>query len=71
MIMPKWTGSTPSFITTGNRIGVQIKINGAMSMSQPSTNSMTLISMRMTYLLSDKVRKNAVMCAGICISAIT
>ena len=71
MIMPKCTGSTPSFITTGSRIGVQIRISGAMSIRQPSTSSMKLISIRMTYLLSDNVRKNAVIFAGICISAIT
>ena len=42
-----------------------------MSIRQPSTSSITLISIRMTYLLSDSVRKNAVILAGICISAMT
>ena len=41
-----------------------------MSMKQPSNSSITLISIRMTYLLCDSVRKNAVIFAGICISAI-
>ena len=70
MIMPKCTGSTPNFMTTGNRIGVVIRIEGAISTRHPSTSSRTLISIRITYLLLDNVRKKAVIFAGICMSAI-
>ena len=71
MIMPKWTGSTPKVLTTGNRIGVQISSSGARSIRHPSTSSMMLISIRITSRLCDSVRKNAVILAGSCISAIT
>ena len=50
---------------------MQIRIDGAMSTRQPSTSSMMLISIKMTYLLLEIVRKNAVIFAGICVSAIT
>ena len=71
MIMPKCTGLTPNRSTTGSRIGVQIRISGAMSIRQPSTSSSTLISSRITSRLLDRVRKKAVILAGSCISAIT
>ena len=71
IIIPKCTGSTPKFTITGNRIGVQIKIEGAISTSVPRISSNRLIRKRMTYLLLDIVRKNAVIFAGICVSAIT
>jgi hypothetical protein len=29
--MPKWTGLTPKFCITGNKIGIAIRIEGAMS----------------------------------------
>lgn len=29
MIIPKWTGSKPNFMTTGSRIGVVMRIDGA------------------------------------------
>src|ERR1700716_4697333 len=69
MIMPKCTGSTPKFFITGSRVGVAINIEGAMSTSVPSTSKRMLIRNRMTYLLSDIDRKNAVIFAGICVSA--
>ena len=71
MIIPKCTGSTPKFCITGKRIGVAIRIDGAMSTSVPSISSRILIRNRMTYLLSEIDRKNAVILAGICVSAIT
>ena len=45
----------PNFMTTGERIGVVIRIDGAMSTRQPSTSSNTLISVRITYLSPDKL----------------
>ena len=45
--------------------------SGARSIRQPSTSSMTLISIRITSRLCDSVRKNAVILAGSCINAIT
>ena len=54
MIIPKWTGSTPKVLTTGSRIGVQIKSSGARSIRHPSTSSMMLISIRITSLIVRK-----------------
>ncbi len=42
--MPNCTGSMPSALTTGRKIGVPIMISGAMSMNVPSTSRVTLIS---------------------------
>ena len=41
-----------------------------MSIRQPRTNSMMLISSRITYLLSAMLVKNVVTLSGICISVI-
>ena len=41
-----------------------------MSTRQPSTSSKMLIRNRMTFLSLEIVRKNAVIFAGICVSAI-
>ena len=71
MIMPKCTGSTPNFMTTGKRIGVTIRIDGAMSNRQPSTSKRMLIRNRITFLSLERVSNNAVTRAGTCISAIT
>ena len=71
MIIPKCTGSTPSVVTTGSMIGVQIRISGAISIRQPRTSISTFSSIRITSLLCESVRKNAVTLAGICISAMT
>src|SRR5215831_9353705 len=65
MIMPKCTGSTPKLIITGKRIGVQIRIDGAISTKVPRISSKILIKNRMTYLLLEMVKKNAVICAGL------
>ena len=46
MIMPKCTGSMPRVLTTGSRMGVRMRISGAMSISVPSTSSSTLIISR-------------------------
>lgn len=48
MIMPKCTGSTPMPVMTGIRIGVRIRINGAMSITVPNSRSMKLMHMRIT-----------------------
>ncbi|MNI77340.1 hypothetical protein D3C73_1336250 [compost metagenome] len=48
MIMPKCTGSTPMPVITGSRIGVRIRISGAMSITVPSSNSMKLMHIRIT-----------------------
>ena len=46
-----------------------MRMDGAMSMTQPSRSSMTLIIRRITFLSCDSVRKKAVTLAGICMSA--
>jgi hypothetical protein len=51
-MMPKWTGSIPSPITTGRKIGVKINTAGVMSMNVPTASSKTLINSRITSGLS-------------------
>ena len=70
IMIPKWTGSTPKDVTTGKRIGVQIRSNGAMSIIVPRISSITFIKARITYLLLDMLRKKCVALAGTCIRAI-
>src|SRR6516162_9412765 len=48
---------------------VEIRIDGAMSTSVPSKSSSKFTSIRMMYLLLEMARKNAVILAGICVSA--
>jgi hypothetical protein len=60
MIMPKCTGWMPRPWTTGSRIGVRIRISGAMSINVPSISIMMLMHSRITYLLSEIDVKNAV-----------
>ena len=64
IIMPKCTGSIPSSTTTGSRIGVRIRISGAMSIRQPNSSSMMLMINRMTYLLSDSDNNAAEISCG-------
>ncbi|MNY82031.1 hypothetical protein D3C86_2239130 [compost metagenome] len=49
-------------------MGVRIRISGDMSISVPSTISSTLISARITYLLSDSAVRKLVTRSGIIIS---
>ncbi|MNG05026.1 hypothetical protein D3C84_881970 [compost metagenome] len=48
MIMPNCTGSTPMPTITGIRIGVRIRINGAMSITVPNSSNITLMHIRIT-----------------------
>src|SRR5690625_3904064 len=52
IMIPKWTGSTPSSVTTGRKIGVKIRTAGVISMNMPTTNRIRLIVRRITILLS-------------------
>ena len=47
-MMPKWMSDSPSWRTTGSRIGVKIRMAGVMSMNIPTTSSSALIVSRMT-----------------------
>ena len=69
--MPNCTGSIPSALTTGRKIGVPIMISGAMSMKVPSTSRMTLISSKVMIGSSVIPRMKATVCAGTCSSAIS
>ena len=69
MIMPKCTGSTPKFCITGRRIGVAIRIEGAMSTRQPSTSSRMLMRKRITCLSLEIDRKKSVIFPGMRVSA--
>ena len=51
--MPKWMGLIPIILTTGNKMGVVIRMRGAISIMQPSIRRSTLMTKRITYLLSD------------------
>src|SRR5450830_1724834 len=44
--IPKWTGSIPSFMATGNRIGAMISTIDDGSMTLPANNSKTLTTSR-------------------------
>ena len=60
----------PNLRITGNRIGVQIRIIGAMSMKVPRAISRMLIIISSSYLLLATLTKKWVALAGTCISAI-
>ncbi|MNP66843.1 hypothetical protein D3C76_1626000 [compost metagenome] len=47
MMMPKWTGSIPSAVATGRRIGVMIRIMGAISIGKPIRSSSRFIMNKM------------------------
>ena len=47
-MMPNWIGSMPMDCATGSRIGVAIRMIGAMSMIMPSTSRMTFSRIAMT-----------------------
>ena len=55
-------------VATGSRIGVMIRISGAMSIRVPSTSSKMLIISSTTYLLVETLVNKSVICCGICIS---
>ena len=46
MMIPKWIGSTPSAVTTGNRMGARIMMAHTVSMKQPTNSSSRLSSSR-------------------------
>ena len=64
MMMPKWSGCTPTFSTTGRKIGVKISTAGVMSMKQPTTSRMALISSSRTTLLLVQPTRAALMSCG-------
>ena len=39
IMIPKWTGSTPSFMAMGNRIGAMIRVIDDGSMTLPASSS--------------------------------
>jgi hypothetical protein len=64
--IPKWTGSIPKFVTTGRRIGVIIKIIGAMSIGAPRRSNKILIINKITSGLSEIFKNKSVTIPGIC-----
>ncbi|MNG17680.1 hypothetical protein D3C84_1016840 [compost metagenome] len=62
--IPKCTGSMPSEVTTGSRIGVMIRIKGAISMPQPNTSSNKLIMSKIMIGLDDMCSKDSVTNVG-------
>ena len=68
---PKCTGSIPSEVQIGKKIGVKIKIAGVMSKNIPMTRRMMLISKKITYLLSLKLISASAMALGMPEKAIT
>ena len=63
-IAPNCTGAMPSCVATGSRMGVKIKMRGPMSMMQPRTRHMMLMSSRMTTRLSEIPSSALVTMAG-------
>ena len=64
MMMPKWTGSTPTSIATGKKIGVVMTISGAMSIKVPSASSIKLMISRVRIGLSVITPISAPIAAG-------
>ena len=48
MIIPNWIGLMPILVATGRRIGVAIRMIGAISITQPKTSRIKLISRAIT-----------------------
>src|SRR5699024_9927795 len=60
---PRWSGSMPSSIATGKRIGMRMMIAALASMNMPTKSSSTLISSRITIGLWDtSMRVPAIAC---------
>ena len=68
-MIPKCTGSTPTSIATGRKIGVVMTIRGAMSMKVPSASSMRLMISRVRIGLSVITPISAPIAAGTSSSA--
>ena len=71
IIIPKWTGSTPTLVTTGKNMGVKISTAGVMSIKVPTNNKMRLITIKITHLLSLTVSINSLIKCGISSADIT
>src|SRR5690625_108383 len=52
IMIPMWSDTTPSYVTTGRKIGVKIRTAGVMSMNIPTSNRIRLVVRRITILLS-------------------
>ena len=52
-MMPNWIGSIPMEVATGSRIGVAIRMIGAMSMIMPRKSRITLIRIAITIGLEE------------------
>src|SRR5699024_1975871 len=71
IIMPKCTGSTPSSVTMGKKIGVKMSTAGVMSINMPTINKIKLMISRITMGLSLKAIKEVLTVCGIFSSDIT
>lgn len=67
-ITPKCTGSTPTDVTIGKRIGVNTTNAEIVSINIPTKKSNTLIANKITIGFVDMLVKNEAMSFGICSS---
>ncbi len=65
IMMPKWTGWTPSCLTIGKNIGVKMSTAGVISIKVPTNKSKRLMIKRITTGLFDKPSKALVIVCGI------
>ena len=66
IMMPKWTGSMPSFIATGNRIGAMISTIDEGSITLPARSRSTLTNSRKATTPRPLSSIHAAMTCGIC-----
>ena len=71
MMIPKCTGSTPTLVTTGKKMGVKINTAGVISMNVPINNKIRLITSKITHLLSLKVSMKSLINWGMSSADIT
>ena len=64
-MIPKWTGSIHSAVTTGKKMGVKIKTDGVISINIQTINKIKLIISRIIILLSLNPSKKELISWGI------
>ena len=64
-MIPKCTGSTPTFLTTGRRTGVSRMIWAMLSIHMPMKMRTAQTIARMTYRLSERLPIHAAISCGI------
>ena len=63
-MMPNWIGSIPIPAATGRKIGVQIRIRAAMSITMPSASRIRFSISRITMGFCEIPISRSVSCSG-------